>query len=134
MVHRLTEDGPNQCIINMGSTQLKKGRNWNPNIMKALPGGHPATFYARAFRFTTVPESNDKGNWFGWAIKFECYLWDFPNYGYSWCDLSVDKDGVAIPPNFSLVCADLRQLLVENKLRFTPPIATDGAEADPEAL
>lgn len=136
VVHRLTEDGPNQCIINMGSTQLKKGRNWNPNIMKALPGGYPATFYSRAFRFTTVPESNTKGNWFGWAIKFEAYLWDFPAHGYKWCDLSVDSKGHAVEPNFSLECATLRQLLVDNKLRFTPPTAphADGGEGDPQAL
>lgn len=136
VVHRLTEEGPQQCIINMGSTQLKKGRNWNPNIMKPLPGGVPATFYSRAFRFTTIPESNAKGNWFGWAIKFECYLWEFPAHGYKWCDLSVDKNGHAIEPNFSLECAAFRQLLVDNKLRFTPPTApaTESSENDPERL
>lgn len=62
-----------QALISLGSTQIKKSRA----LMTALAsvkmdvGGKlitPATF-ANVVKATTVPESNDKGTWFGW--KFE---------------------------------------------------------------
>ena len=125
VVYRLTPEGKFQCIINMGSTQLKKGRNWNPNIMKPLPGGVPAPFYARAFRFTTIPESNDKGNWFGWKIIFEHRLVELPQAGYKWVDVKTLNDE----------CAEFRKLLVEDKIRFSPPTANVAEEGvNPDAL
>jgi hypothetical protein len=62
-----------QALISLGSTQIKKSRA----LMTALASVKmelsgklitPATF-ANVVKVTTVPESNDKGTWFGW--KFE---------------------------------------------------------------
>lgn len=62
-----------QALISLGSTQIKKSRA----LMTALASVKmevngklitPATF-ANLVKVTTVPESNDKGTWFGW--KFE---------------------------------------------------------------
>lgn len=65
---------PQQVVISMTSTQLKKARRWNTMIQQLLipkPQGigvfNPAMFY-KAYKLTTVPEGNDKGNWFGWEI------------------------------------------------------------------
>lgn len=124
IVYKLTENGPSQCIITMTGTQNKKGRHWNANIMKPLGPGIPTPFYARAFRFKTVPESNEKGHWFGWNITFECRMVELPEKGYSWCDVS----------KFNKQCADFRKILGEGKIKFAPPPSDTGEVQDPEAL
>lgn len=65
---------PQQVVISMTSTQLKKSRKWNTMIQQLLiprPDGNgvfnPAMFY-KAYKLTTVAESNDKGDWFGFQI------------------------------------------------------------------
>jgi hypothetical protein len=77
MIHPDT-DLPQQVVISMAKSQLKKAKKWNTvmsNLMVPKPDGHgafnPAMFY-RAYRITTVPESNDQGSWFGFDIKAEC--------------------------------------------------------------
>lgn len=124
IVYLLSDEGYSQAILTMTSSQLRKGRNWNSNIMKPLANGVPAPFYARAFRFCTIPESNDKGNWFGWKITFECRFIELPSSGYKWCNA----------PEFSEECAAFRKLLVEDKLRFTPPTASTEPVGDPDSL
>lgn len=66
------------ALISMGSTQIKKSRA----LMTALssiklngPNGlfTPPTF-ANVIKSTTVPESNDKGNWFGWRFEIKGQL------------------------------------------------------------
>lgn len=64
-----------RAIISLGSTQLKKSKQWNTRMATLqLPKSDgtgtftPATFYM-TYHLTTVPESNDKGNWFGWQIE-----------------------------------------------------------------
>jgi hypothetical protein len=57
----------------MKSTQLKKSRKWN-SMMQAVQkiGANGRMFrpaiYSQVYRLTTVPESNDKGKWFGWEV------------------------------------------------------------------
>ena len=66
----------NPVILSMAKTQHRKARVWNTLINQLeIPnpaGGegtiNPAMFY-RSYHLTTVPESNDKGNWFGWKIE-----------------------------------------------------------------
>ncbi len=67
-----------QALISLGSTQIKKSRA----LMTALAsvkmdlGGKlitPATF-ANLVKVTTVPESNDKGTWFGWKFELNGFV------------------------------------------------------------
>lgn len=74
-VMQLLDDGSFiPAVISMASTQLKKARNWN-TLMKQwrMPSKAGGTYnppmFARSYEFTTVPESNDQGSWFGWSIK-----------------------------------------------------------------
>jgi hypothetical protein len=62
------------AVISMGSTQIKKARNWNTFMQtKTMPGkvGQfvPAMFASR-FRLTTKMESNKKGKWYGWGYEW----------------------------------------------------------------
>lgn len=68
---------PEQVALVLTSTQLKKGRKWN-TAMSTATERHPVTgkvfrpapFYF-TYRFTTVPESNARGNWYGVKIDRE---------------------------------------------------------------
>lgn len=65
-----------QAVISMAKKQMAKARKWNTlmtQLMVEVPGTNgrkinPAIFH-RAYRLTTVPESNDKGSWYGWKIE-----------------------------------------------------------------
>ena len=124
IVYLLGQDGPHQAILTMTSTQLRKGKKWNSNIMKPLAPGVPAPFYARAFRFTTVPERNAKGSWFGWNIALECRMVELKSRGYSWCDAQ----------KFNIECAGFRKLLTDGAVKVAPPTSDAGASSDPEVL
>lgn len=56
------------------STQLKKSRTWNAIINNARlpnpsgPGAYRPAMFAFAYKLTTVPESNAKGDWMGVRI------------------------------------------------------------------
>ena len=71
-------------VISMKSTQLKKARQWNFVMnqwkMPAKNGGtfNPAMF-ARCYRFTTLPERNESGSWFGFNIVPGKVLNEIPN-------------------------------------------------------
>lgn len=67
-----------QALISLGSTQIKKSRT----LMTALASVKmevdgklitPATF-ANLVKVTTVPESNDKGTWFGWKFDLDGFV------------------------------------------------------------
>lgn len=68
------QGGYQPAVISCGSTQIKKSRQWMAKmkgIMAKRADGslyNPAMF-SHQYRVTTIPESNDKGSWFGW--KFE---------------------------------------------------------------
>lgn len=69
----LHEDGaPEPVVLSMTSTQLKKSRQWMTMMQQktVVLNGKPvrAPMFAYMYRLTTVPESNDKGSWFGWRI------------------------------------------------------------------
>lgn len=73
-VFLVDKDGHHPYVISMTGSQMKKARQWN-TVMNSLKvpreGGQgtftPAMFY-RSYDFTTVPESNAKGSWYGWKI------------------------------------------------------------------
>lgn len=64
---------PNPALIVMKSTQLKKSRKWNTMMQSAKLMGKNGLFtppmYSQVYRLTTVKESNDKGQWFGWEVE-----------------------------------------------------------------
>ena len=59
-----------RVLFSMAGTQLKKSRKWNSVLDEVrLPNGKVAPTFGSVFRFTTVAEQNDKGNWFGYKIS-----------------------------------------------------------------
>jgi hypothetical protein len=65
--------GPTQAVISMSSTQLKKSRKWNTQMVSqtvTLPSGEikPAPSFASAYLLKTMTESNKHGSWFGYDI------------------------------------------------------------------
>jgi hypothetical protein len=63
---------PSPALIVMKSTQLKKSRKWNSMMMSIKMPGKNGLFtppmYSQIYRLSTVKESNDKGQWFGWEV------------------------------------------------------------------
>tara|TARA_R110002020_G_scaffold48763_3_gene138980 strand:+ start:11972 stop:12733 length:762 start_codon:yes stop_codon:yes gene_type:complete len=76
LIFIIDEDGEFEpALLAMSKSQLKKSRRWNSmianlKIKKPNNGGFftPAMFYS-AYHLSTLPESNDKGHWFGWEIE-----------------------------------------------------------------
>ena len=62
-----------QCLLTMKSSQLKHSRRWNSVQMGIKIQGTKGLFtpaiYSHSYRLTTRPESNDKGDWYGWNIN-----------------------------------------------------------------
>lgn len=65
------------AMLSMTSTQLKKSRRWNSIMsglrMTATRNGKTIQFnppmFSHVYKMKTVPESNEKGSWFGWDIS-----------------------------------------------------------------
>lgn len=75
------EDGSFEpALMTLSSTQLKKSRQWmsvmNGIKMKRGEAFVTAPMMSRMYRITTVPESNDKGSWFGVKIELEGVVTD----------------------------------------------------------
>lgn len=67
------------AFITLTSTQIKKAKQWltQQKMLKLpRPGGGTYTppMFASKWKVTTVPESNDKGSWMGWAFEHAGYL------------------------------------------------------------
>lgn len=63
-----------RAIISFTSTQLKKSRRWNSQMMNLqikLPNGQliRPPMYSHIYAASTVAESNDLGQWSGWNIS-----------------------------------------------------------------
>ncbi len=76
---------PEFAVISMTSTQLKTSRNWNTiarRIMMRGPGGqifNPPT-YSRIYRLTTIGQSKDTFDWFGWKFAISGEVKDVEIY------------------------------------------------------
>lgn len=61
------------ALATFTSTQVKKSKQWMSKMqgIKMMVGGglQPAPMASRKYKLTTVPESNDKGSWFGYKIE-----------------------------------------------------------------
>lgn len=79
-VMAIGEDGvPQPGVISMTSTQIKKSKQWlmQQNMLKLQDGkgrAYTPPMFASKWKVTTVPESNDKGSWFGWKFDHVGYL------------------------------------------------------------
>lgn len=69
------EDGDwSQCFLPLSSTQLKNSKRWMTKLRNekiARPDGskfNPAIYY-RAWQASITEESNNEGDWFGWAFE-----------------------------------------------------------------
>ena len=72
----LDEDGGSQpVVVSLKGTEYKKSRRWNGLLSTEMrgPDGKPfiPPMFARVFKLTTVPESNDQGAWSGWRIELD---------------------------------------------------------------
>jgi hypothetical protein len=66
-------DDPKKIVLSFTSTQLKKARQWL-NLMMGLKIGQGSErrqlpMFSHIYAVSTVPESNQKGSWFGWKIE-----------------------------------------------------------------
>lgn len=62
------------ALISMSSTQVKKSRQWMTRMESIkFKNNQGALFtppmFSHMYHLTTIPESNDKGAWFGWKIE-----------------------------------------------------------------
>jgi hypothetical protein len=105
----------------LSSTQLKKARQWNTIIANQRirnptdPDAAPITPrpYYMSYRLTTVPESNDKGDWMG--VKIEPY-----------------KPTLELPHGDQLYLSakDAERLFLQGALKTTPIQDSVGADDD----
>ena len=69
------EEGAYPAVLSLKSTQLTKARNWNLAMQFKKwtnPKGEKIPcMFGHTWRMTTVPEANDKGDWFGYKFEHE---------------------------------------------------------------
>ena len=75
------DDGPLlPAVLAMTSTQIKKAKQWNMQMdMLRLTDESDGTsykppIYATRWLVETVPESNEKGSWYGWKFTHDGYF------------------------------------------------------------
>jgi len=76
--------GGRPCFIPFSSTQLKKSRKWltyatNEKVVNNGVEVTPPLFY-RSYVLSTVPESNNEGDWMGWKITPDVTIADLGNF------------------------------------------------------
>ena len=70
----LDENGvADSAVIAMSSTQMKKSRRWmtvmqNLKMKRGDGSSFTPPMFSHRYSLTSVPESNDKGSWYGWKI------------------------------------------------------------------
>lgn len=99
-------------VVPFASTQIKKSRNWLSQMrdLKATgKDGQPFVLpmFSHVYRFTTVPESNDKGKWHGYAIT---------------------RVGPITDPRVVKAAIDARELFKGAAASVKPPADVDGGD------
>lgn len=65
---------PEQAVLNLYGSQLKKSKAWNALIaqltVETPQGRIPAPFMYQSYKLITVPEQNDQGAWMGVKISY----------------------------------------------------------------
>lgn len=83
VLHVSPDGAMSQAFIPMSSTQLKASRKWmtlvtSDRVQHPTKGWFQPPIYFRSYNLTTVPESNDQGNWFGWRVERGATILDLP--------------------------------------------------------
>lgn len=65
----LNGENPQPALLTTTPTQIKKSKRWMTQMQELQSKDQLPTF-AHAYKFTTVPESNDRGSWMGWQIDY----------------------------------------------------------------
>lgn len=78
---------PERVVIGFTSTQLKKSRKWNSQMMSLqIKNGDKILtppMYSHIYTAGTVEESNDLGTWTGWSISNPVPISDLDVYNYA---------------------------------------------------
>src|SRR5688572_5056837 len=74
-----------KSFVPMSSTQLKKARRLltlatGEKLTRADGSQFTPPLFYRSYSLTTVPESNNEGNWMGWKIERGAPLTDYANW------------------------------------------------------
>jgi hypothetical protein len=77
--------GGKHSFLPLTSTQLKKSKRWlalatSEKLARADGSFYTPPLYYRAYRLSSVPESNAQGDWMGWRIDRDISIIDFPNW------------------------------------------------------
>jgi hypothetical protein len=113
----LLHDGgfPEMSVISMASTQLRQSRTWNTimrSIMMKTKDGkifNPPSF-SHVYRLTTIGQTKDKYDWYGWKIVSEGQVQDQALY---------------------LLARDFSKQIAEGKVKVSaPPSDFDDQDAD----
>jgi len=83
----------------LGSTQIKKSKRWM-SLMNGIvfpENQQPKPMFSQIYRITTVPESNDKGDWSGIKIEHETEVTDAGIYQAAKNFREMVRSGVAKP-------------------------------------
>lgn len=88
------------ALITMSSTQLKKSRQWMSKMngikLKTETRGFvTAPMFSHVYKVRTVPEQNDKGSWFGFAIDVVGKVEDISEYNEAKAFRDAIKSGAA---------------------------------------
>lgn len=108
------------------STQLKKSRAWNAIIQNArLPhpsgtGSYAAPMFGFRYRFTTIPESNAKGEWMGLKIEQVGPLLRVVN--------GVPKEQFPGAAQLYLAARDFRELVASGRVKVKTEDSLEGEE------
>lgn len=65
----LGQELPVPALVTMSSTQIKKSKRWMSAMDEMMKKDGAPTF-GHVYKMTTIPESNDQGNWMGWKIDY----------------------------------------------------------------
>jgi hypothetical protein len=70
----LSDNGYSPALISISSTQIKKSRQWMSKmdgikLRRADGTMFTAPMFSHTYKLSTVPESNDKGSWYGWKVE-----------------------------------------------------------------
>lgn len=109
-----------QAIISMAKTQRKKSKKWLSTMAaRQLPrSSGQGTFnppsFGVCYRLTTIPESNDQGDWYGWSFKEECLTPELPG----------GADILAAAKQF-------RDQIAKGAVQVSAPVAEEGTADDP---
>lgn len=76
-----------RCVIPMASTQIKKSRRWNSQMiaLQVKIGERIVTppMFSHKYSLKTVYEENAKGSWFGWSINTPSIIQDRQTYAFA---------------------------------------------------